>query len=361
MATCISSYIAANAHVHAHTVPCQGVYDRRFVPLYEDRNSGATTAKKLWTDRHLGLECGCCQTYMEWKAKHPNLAATLQHDADQPTLFCVSPHERVHAIINSESVEYNGTIRALAGAPSGACTGKASPYGSHPYTCDNCYELIHGKSSVLLHKLNRSITLKHPRSEEERALRPGVTHKYVSASCLDTALKVRLEQVQDKDRKIQNLQVAYEKLQKTWNLSKTARPFIETLVKLFDEQKITDFDVGFLKTWLTKKDMGRYARADQQARNLMILLSNKLGEKMYTTIAPILGLPNARQARKVRAKETAKHHYLPGINDWAIALAATREPRPIQNSMDGTRVIRIIELYLDQYLVGKEFSPDVHC
>ena len=107
--------------------------------------------------------------------------------------------------------------------------------------------------------------------------------------------------------------------------------------------------------------MGRYAQADQQARNLMILLSNKLGEKMYTTIAPILGLPNTRQARKVRAKETAKHHYLRGINDRAIALAATREPRPIQNSMDGTRVIRILELYLDQYLVGKEFSPDVRC
>ena len=86
---------------------------------------------------------------MEWKAKHPNLAATLQQDADQPTLYCVSPHERVYVVINGESVEYNGTIRALAGAPSGACTGKASPCGSHPYTCDNCNALIHGKSSVL--------------------------------------------------------------------------------------------------------------------------------------------------------------------------------------------------------------------
>lgn len=82
---------------------------------------------------------------------------------------------------------------------------------------------------------------------------------------------------------------------------------------------------------------------------------------MYTTLAPILGLPNSRQARKVRAKETTKRHYLPGINDWAVELAASRELRPIQNSMDGTRVIRVIELYLDQYLVGKEFSPDVRC
>ena len=132
-------------------------------------------------------------------------------------------------------------------------------------------------------------------------------------------------------------------------------------MKLFEEQKLTDFDINFLQTWLKKKDKGRHARADQQARNLVILLSNKLGEKMYTTLAPILGLPKARRARKIRAKETSKCHYLPGINEWAIALAATRELRPIQNSMDGTRVIRVVELYLDQYLVGKEFSPDVRC
>ena len=160
---------------------------------------------------------------------------------------------------------------------------------------------------------------------------------------------------------MQTLQTAYETLQNSWKLSNTTKPFIETLLRLFDEEKLNEFDINFLNTWLLKKDKGMYARADQQARNLMILLSNKLGEKMYTTLAPVLGLPNSRQAQKVRAKETAKHHYLPGINDWAVELAASRELRPIQNSMDGTRVIRVIELYLDQYLVGKEFSPDVRC
>lgn len=55
-------------------------------------------------------------------------------------------------------------------------------------------------------------------------------------------------------------------------------------------------------------------------------------------------------------------HYLPGINDWAIEKAAHRgTPRPIQNGMDGTRVIRAIELYLETYLVGQEFSLDVRC
>jgi len=31
----------------------------------------------------------------------------------------------------------------------------------------------------------------------------------------------------------------------------------------------------------------------------------------------------------------------------------------MQNSMDGTHVIRAVELYQDHYLIGEEFSPDV--
>ena len=29
--------------------------------------------------------------------------------------------------------------------------------------------------------------------------------------------------------------------------------------------------------------------------------------------------------------------------------------------MDGTRVIRVVELYHDQYLVGKALPPDIRC
>ena len=33
--------------------------------------------------------------------------------------------------------------------------------------------------------------------------------------------------------------------------------------------------------------------------------------------------------------------------------------KPLQNGMDGTRIIRTVELYLDRFLVGREFPPDV--
>ena len=46
-------------------------------------------------------------------------------------------------------------------------------------------------------------------------------------------------------------------------------------------------------------------------------------------------------------------------NDWAFKAAGKREARPMQNGMDGTRVIRAVELYMNEYLLGQQFPPDV--
>ncbi len=81
---------------------------------------------------------------------------------------------------------------------------------------------------------------------------------------------------------------------------------------------------------------------------------------MYTTTAPLLGLPTARQAQRIRAKESSGCHYMPGLNSWAFQKVSEREKtKPLQNGMDGTRIIHTIELYRDQYLVGKAFPQDV--
>ena len=80
---------------------------------------------------------------------------------------------------------------------------------------------------------------------------------------------------------------------------------------------------------------------------------------MYSTVAPMMGLPLARQSQKLRAKDCSGHTYLPGLNDWALSVAGQRDSHPLQNSMDGTRVIRAIELYADKILVGESFPPDI--
>ena len=66
--------------------------------------------------------------------------------------------------------------------------------------------------------------------------------------------------------------------------------------------------MSFLKNWLGKQ-RGNIMQIEQ-ARNLAILLSNRLGEKMYSTVAPMMGLPLARQSQKLRAKDCSGHTYL---------------------------------------------------
>ena len=113
------------------------------------------------------------------------------------------------------------------------------------------------------------------------------------------------------------------------------RPFEEQLLKLFDENKLSEFDLNFLDNWLSKKVNGRFFHAGQQARSLAILLSNTLGEKMYSTVAPMMGLPLARQAQRLRAKGCSSFTYMPGINDWPFKIASEKPKQFHYISMEG--------------------------
>ena len=73
----------------------------------------------------------------------------------------------------------------------------------------------------------------------------------------------------------------------------------------------------------------------------------------------MVGLPATQQVQRLRARERHSFAYMPGLNDWAFSVAA-EQCRPYHNSMDGTRVVRTIELYQDTYLVGECFPPDYH-
>ena len=149
----------------------------------------------------------------------------------------------------------------------------------------------------LSHKLQRASKLKHPRSEQTRAGSSGVNHKFCSKEHIGSALQKRKQTNDLKSKKVASLSKANEKLlSDSWKNNATARPFIEQLLRLFEIDKLSAFDFGFLNNWLGKKVKGCYHHANEQAKHLAILLSNRLGEKMYTSIAPIMGLPIARQA-----------------------------------------------------------------
>ena len=347
---------------------CQGVYQRKYSIIHEDRNLGATTAKKVWSEKHKNsdechiAQCSCCTFYMEWKSKHPAEAKSLQEEADNTLYYQVFPYQEVSVVVNGMVCNMKGTIRACSAAPKGPCTYTASKYGRHPYTCEACDALTHGQTSPLNRIINRACTLKYPRSNETRATKPGVKHKFVSAKNLEVALSnQKVQNYICKTKLARTLEMNKRLLSERWHKSPSIRPFAEIFITLMEEGKLSEFDCSFLENWLQKKLKGRYARADEEARKLAILYSNKLGEKMYTTTAPLLGLPKVRQARRIRSKDSSDHYYIPGINDWALQLVASQEHRPLQNGMDGTRVVRIIDSYRDKYLVGKSFPPDVRC
>ena len=56
---------------------------------------------------------------------------------------------------------------------------------------------------------------------------------------------------------------------------------------------------------------------------------------MYSTVAPMMGLPLARQAQWRRAKECSSFTYMPGINDWQFKIASEKHKPFYYISVEG--------------------------
>lgn len=146
----------------------------------------------------------------------------------------------------------------------GACRGVA-PEGLP--TCVSCKALVSGKTSTLNRKLHRSKGLKHPRSEDTRATASGVNHKYYSSQHLQLAVQIRKNQCRISSEKLSSLMAKnHTLLHDSWHSHSSAKPFMQTLLQLFEANKLTEFDMNFLSNWLEKKANGRFYKADQQAK-----------------------------------------------------------------------------------------------
>ena len=113
-----------NCHVYHHpfyimwagdAVPCQGLWDRCYSPLYNDTTTGTTTAKKLWEDyrqnacseslkpieeANICIQCTCCESYSKWKKSHSVEADKLQRIANAPFYYAVTDE---HIVVKSNN------------------------------------------------------------------------------------------------------------------------------------------------------------------------------------------------------------------------------------------------------------------
>ena len=258
--------------LYFYAVLCQGVYHRKYSVIHSDHHAGITTAKKLWTttrespamnvmhdDDSISVECSCCTTYLEWKGRHQAVAKQLQKAADNTHQYQINQNEVVTVVENGVEHQYRGTIRASSAGPQGPCQGVAVNSGKHPYICVACDALTRGQTSPLNRRVSRYLTLKHPRSEKLRATQSGVSHKFVSTAHLEAALQstktVSIIGQQKIDRLIEcNKRLLSQK----WHDSPSIRPFVETLVSLQQQNKLSQFGLFFLENWMKKKLKGHY-------------------------------------------------------------------------------------------------------
>ena len=162
--------------------------------IHQDRSLCATTAKKLWTDgfnscaaNSDSLSCNCCTSYNEWIHRHPVQAQSKL----LKTLYTIRFIRMIVLLFLKMVSDFKGTIRACEAAPKGPCMSAASSEGQHPYICDACDALTHGKTLPINRLIHRALNLKYPRSDAMRATKPGVNHNFVSSKSLEVALHTK--------------------------------------------------------------------------------------------------------------------------------------------------------------------------
>ena len=188
----------------------------------------------------------------------------------------------MRVVVDGTEVIYTGTIHSLH------CSGNTLSSGKHPYQCVHCYGLVHGNNSSLLRKYNHSKTLKHPRSDSTRATKVGVTHNFCSPDHIESALHVKTVKMKAQKDKAERLNT---KLQKILSILE---------VSLIVDKKLSEFDISCITNWLGKKVKGQYFRGNLQSRSLAVLYCNRLGQKSYAELAPVMGLPCQRQVQNLK-------------------------------------------------------------
>ena len=105
-------------------------------------------------------------------------------------------------------------------------------------------------------------------------------HKFCSESSIQCALQIQQKKKSKLQEKNEKLMSRIERiLHDSWHKNSTSHSFLKELHLLIESGKLSEFDLSFLCNWTSKKMHGRHCKADEQARAMDVLYSNKLGQK----------------------------------------------------------------------------------
>ena len=188
---------------------CLGFFENQeIVESYKDSsNIRRMTAKTLFQRERSKGKFQCfhkvghenCVTWAGWKEIHVEEAANLTESRSSRAAY-VTVNRKVH--YDGKSIQVNAAIKSL----DPPCSGKPSGNISHPFTCDNCYNLQH----YLLDLHKKRSQAKLTQKGEGRVGKRGFRLDYAT----QTELKRKLHTVTSEKRNLEKTVVTIRKQQR---------------------------------------------------------------------------------------------------------------------------------------------------
>ena len=263
------------------SVPCQHIFDMHIVAAFQHDQKILRMTSKTIFNKFDQWKCTDpshenCSSFDIWKDAHPDMFAKLQKQR-------IAQAEYVHS--NSD-IKINGKLVSIRGAIKSIfppCLMVASPIGSHPHVCENCF--LH--KAYLSRRLAERSTQVLPPSD--RIGKKGMRNDYLTVTEEQkraNMLKIELDHTKKVNKNLRRTARTagewYRTLQDSIDTNDANRFFTECL-DLFRQRKDDEFSLQMLvlKNLVTKIKRGRNHQYSDLIRRIGKLHKNVMGPQHY--------------------------------------------------------------------------------
>ena len=353
----ISKYVTLTQGKYSN---CLYLWNPSIVSSFSDdqhiRRVGASTIfkeRKLW--RQCKNEEGHrnCHVYNKWITLHVPEHQQICKESKSSSRSVYIPG-RSTVIMGGKSVEIGAGIKSLIPP----CLGKASSVGSHPYTCNNCWE----QKNSLIDVMNKRKKSKLMTSSSRIGV-PGFRTSYATKkeTEIDFTNLNKVNTVLQKEnqslRKMYFDKRSWEEMLSEACESHNEEKLVIDLLSLMNQSKTLQFQV--LENLIGKMKSGPNHRYSKIIKDISSLHMNRLGQQNYSLLQDLVGLCGKTTARTHAHVDKLSI----GINQQVIPKAMQIYSNdPVIECSDEARTLRFIApLLVDGKveLVGKCWDKDI--